>query len=1008
MHCCRSGTKPLICQVLAWLSLSSLSALAQTAPVIGLHQNTPQVVALENARVVVAPGKVLEKAVLVVRDGHIAGVGPGLEIPPDAVKRDLKGKTVYPGFIDLFTSYGIPKTGGQGAGPQEREKGADSPGARHWNPAVRSEARATELFRPDEKMAQSLRQSGFTSVVTYPPEGIFRGSGALVLLTSSGADQAVLEEDLAQALSFNKGPGFNRSGVEGYPSSLMGHIALIRQTFLDALWYERAWLAFGKAPAGQTAPETNLSLAALQPYVHGAKPVLVKAEHELDLLRAAEISREFKLEMWVAGTGYEYRRLEAVKRAGLRLILPLDFPGPPDLGPQAVDAEVSLRELRHWDFAPENPARLKRAGVVFALTSARLEKPEEFLKNLRRAVKRGLEPEAAMAAVTTTPAAWLGVSRLVGTLEKGKLANLIITDGDLFSEKTKIIETWVAGKPYKITPVPLIDARGTWKLNISSRGRELEGSLEISGQPEKLKASLELGGKKVKAEQAALDKRLLTLVFPSDSLGMEGLARFYGTVQKESIQGRGSWGDGSLLTWQARLAEPFKEQPDTTEKEDERGAGFEVVYPEGAFGRTGPPEQPAELLVKGATIWTCGPGGKLENADLLIKKGKIATVGKNLTSGSGALVIEAAGKHVTPGLIDPHSHLAISGGVNEATHAVTSEVRIEDVIDCDDIDIYHQLAGGLTAALLLHGSANPIGGQNALVKLRWGSLPDEMLFHDGWPTIKFALGENVTQAGRPVPDRYPGSRMGVEQLFRDWFRAAKDYRRRWELYNAGKEKNPDLIPPRKDLRLEALLEVLDSKRQVQCHAYRQDEVLAMMRVADDLGFKIGLFIHILEGYKIAEAMARHGAMPTTFSDWWAYKFEVYDAIPYNGALMYEQGLLVSFNSDNQELARRMNLEAAKAVKYGGVPQEEALKFVTLNPARQLGVGHRTGSLEAGKDADFVIWSGNPLSAYTVCQETWIDGKRYFSIGEDRGLRSRAERERVTLVQKILRGSAGKK
>jgi len=373
------------------------------------------------------------------------------------------------------------------------------------------------------------------------------------------------------------------------------------------------------------------------------------------------------------------------------------------------------------------------------------------------------------------------------------------------------------------------------------------------------------------------------------------------------------------------------------------------------------------------------------------------------------VVIDATGRHVTPGIIDAHSHLAIAGGVNEGTHALVSEVRIEDVIDPDDINIYRQLAGGTTMAMLIHGSANPIGGQTALVKLRWGETPERMIFDGQQQAIKFALGENVKQ--NYLPDqyarRYPRSRMGVEQFMADAFRAARDYRSRWKIYEEQRKKQPDLVPPRRDLRQEPLLEVLDGKRQVQCHSYRQDEILAMMRVAEREGFRVGLFIHVLEGYKVADELSRHGAFPTTFSDWWAYKFEVYDAIPYNGALMREQGLTVSFNSDNDELGRRLNLDAAKAVKYGGVPPEEALKFVTLNPAIQLGVASRVGSLEPGKDADFVIWSGSPLSVWSRCEQTWLDGRRYFDREEDLELRRIAESQRAALVQKILRAGGDK-
>lgn len=979
------------------LCISIGSAVAQTAPVNGLHDNNPRVAAIVNARLVVAPGRVLEEATLLVRDGIIEKAGRKVKIPPDAVKRNMEGKTVYPGFIDLFSHYGIPESG---------EKAAEARrGARHWNPAVLPERRAADLLCPDEKAAGAYRRWGFTAVVSCPREGIFRGSGALVLLSDKKAGRTVVASDAAQALSFDKGPGFVRRGVEGYPATLMSHLALIRQTLLDARWYENAWNVYEKNPTGQEAPETNISLAALKDYARGARPLILESSYELDFLRAAALAEEFGLEIWVVGTGKGYRRLEELKNSGLKLILPLEFPEAPNVSSPAAELEISLRELRHWDFAPENPARIAEAGIKFALTAGKNDNPEDFFKNLRRAVRRGLDKNTALAALTVTPAKWLGVSRLMGTLEKGKLANFIVTDGDIFNKKTRTLETWVEGIRYETTPTPLVDVRGTWELNVRIGENELAGKLEVKGSAQSPKANVTLQGYKPGPAKTTLEKRLINLSFPLDSLGIKGTARLSGAAEGDTLRGRGIWGDGEPVSWLARLTESFAEKADTAEKKEEQPSELKLVFPEGAFGREKPPEQPAEILVRGATVWTSGPQGMIENADLLVRNGKITAVGQKIEAAGNALVVEAAGKHVTPGLIDAHSHLAIIGGVSEGTQAITPEVRIKDVINCNRMDIYRQLAGGLTTSLMLYGSTNPIGGQNATIKLRWGEPPEGLFCGDGFRTLKLALGENVTQANagqRQV--RYPGSRMGVEQLFRDWFATAGDYRRRWEIYRQKSKKYPDIVPPRKNLRLEALLDVLDGKMQVQCHSYRQDGILAMMRVADDLGFKIGVLIHALEGYKVAEAIRRHGAMPTVFTDWWAYKFEAYDAIPYNGALLHEQGLVVSFNSDNGELGRRMNLEAAKAVKYGGVPPEEALKFVTLNSAKQLGLDHRIGSLEPGKDADFVIWSGNPLSTFTICEETWIEGRKYFSIEEDLELRRKAREQRTALVQKILKSA----
>jgi imidazolonepropionase-like amidohydrolase len=424
-----------------------------------------------------------------------------------------------------------------------------------------------------------------------------------------------------------------------------------------------------------------------------------------------------------------------------------------------------------------------------------------------------------------------------------------------------------------------------------------------------------------------------------------------------------------------------------------------VNYPLGDYGRGSPPEQPPVLAVTNATLWTCGPEGIVEGATLVVREGKIVAVGKDVEVPEGATVIDAQGKHVTPGIIDCHSHMATDGGVNESAQAITAEVRIGDFIDANDITVYRQLAGGVTAANVLHGSANPIGGQNQVIKLRWGAGGEAMKFREAPPGIKFALGENVKQSnwGDRYTSRYPQSRMGVEQIIRDAFHAAQDYQAAHDRWN----QNRTGLPPRRDLELEALAEVVQKQRWIHCHSYRQDEILALIRVCDDFGITIGSLQHILEGYKVAEAMAKHGATGSSFSDWWAYKFEVIDAIPFNGALMHRAGVVVSFNSDDGELGRHLNHEAAKAVKYGGVPRDEALKFVTLNPAKQLRIDQYVGSLEEGKHADFVIWSGDPLSPRSVCEQTWVDGRKYFDREEDKALRAEQAKMRAALIRKII-------
>ncbi|HKY31824.1 MAG TPA: amidohydrolase family protein [Candidatus Polarisedimenticolia bacterium] len=431
----------------------------------------------------------------------------------------------------------------------------------------------------------------------------------------------------------------------------------------------------------------------------------------------------------------------------------------------------------------------------------------------------------------------------------------------------------------------------------------------------------------------------------------------------------------------------------------------------GAGGAQERDAAPREVLVKGATIWTVSDAGILDKGDLLVRDGRIVAVTASIDPPRGALVIDGSGKHVTPGLIDAHSHTAVDGSVNEGSNNVTAEVRIGDVLDPEDPALYRELAGGLTAANVLHGSANSIGGQNQVIKLKWGVTAEELKFRGAPQGIKFALGENPKRSNFSAPGstpRYPSTRMGVEQSIRERFLAARRYDRGWAEYGRLKPKQQArLEPPRRDLQLEAIAEILRGERLVHSHCYRQDEILMLIRLAEEFGFRVATFQHVLEGYKVADEIARHGAGASTFSDWWAYKLEAWDATPFNGALMARRGVSVSFNSDSDELARRMNLEAAKGVKYGGMDEQEAIKLVTLNPARQLGIGGRVGSLEPGKDADFVIWSGHPFSVYTIAEQTWVDGRLEFGVEQDRQRRRQVEARRAELIGKVSGGGAKK-
>lgn len=1016
----------LLCALALTLS-RTLTAQVLTAPTQGLRDVRPRVHALINARIVVSPQGTIEKGTLIVRDGLIEAAGADLPVPADARVWDLAGKTIYPGFLDSYSHFGLPanlqpkplrpsmgggrRRGAQGAATPSpaNEPVPDGPGS--WNPFVTPQRSAIQFFHADEKGAEKLRSLGFTGAVISPGRGVFRGASALVELNGKDANKSLLAPTLlAQHVAFE----LSSFTEAQYPTSLMGCIALIRQTFYDAEWYRQAQEFAARHPAGNERPEANVALGALGSPITRLLPVVFETEDELDVGRVARIAEEFKLRTILRGSGYEYRVLDALKKAAganagaPALILPLDFPETPEIETPEKAIDITLEELEHWQEAPSNPGRVAKAGIPFALTTATLAKPEkDFWPRLRLAVKRGLGENDALAALTANPAKMFGVADRCGTLEKGKVASFLVASGNLFTdEKAEVLTTWIDGKYYDTDAGKRKEPRGTYAITFTGLpgAGQAPNTFKIDGDPGNLKATL--GTESVAV--AMQGETLVLLPAAKTFAGGEGALRLTATIADDGVlEGNGRWPDGGEFRWSARRTAAFVPPP-KTEKEKERIAAADKLvpipngYPAGAFGRRfDEPAAPVALLVRNATVWTSGPRGKLENTDLLVRDGKIVEIGQGLTTPAGATVIEAAGRHVTPGLIDCHSHSAIARGVNEGTHAVTCEVRIGDVLDATDIAMYRELAGGLTAANLLHGSANPIGGQSQTVKLRWGALPEDLKFAGATPGVKFALGENVKQSnwGERFTTRYPQTRMGVEQIIRDRFLAAQEYDRAWSDFR--KKPAGSAMPPRRDLQLDALVEMLRGERVIHIHSYRQDELLMFIRLAQDFHLKVAAFQHGLECYKVAGEIAQLGAGVSSFSDWWNYKFEVVDAIPYNGAILTRAGVLTSFNSDSAELARRLNTEAAKSVKYGGLSEEEALKLVTFNPAKQLGIEKRVGSLEPGKDADFVIWNGHPLSAYTRAEQTWIDGRCYFDHDRDEQMQTEVANLREALIQKAL-------
>ncbi len=954
-------------------------------PSNGVADSRPEWYAFTQATIYVSPDKVLTNATLVIREGRVTAVGTDIEIPRGAQVRALEGKYIYPAFVDPYTSYGLPKVKESSwsfGDPPQYESVSDQPIG--WNDAVKSQFNAVASFVIDKKAAKSLRKAGFGTVATLQQDGIIRGTSTFVALIDDPVNEAILEDKVAQHFSFDRG-----SSKQTYPNSIMGMVALIRQTYLDAKWYNSV----------RNQGLTDLSLKAFSD--NQTLPQIFEANaNKLRVLLADQVGDEMGTQYIIKGNGDEYQRLDDILATKAPLIIPVNFPEAYEVTDPLAALDVGYAEMKHWELAPHNPRLLNEKGIRFGFTAHGLKQPEEFLKQVRKAVEAGLRKEQALRAMTLTPAQLYRMDEEVGTLEVGKMANFIVTSGDLFDVSSKIQQTWVLGREFENVEANAPDLAGTYDLTVGGKSYKLE----VSGDPGTHKAELVVNDtSKVDANWEQKSNRL-NLSFKVDN----ELTRLYGWLEANSFSGNGQLADGKEISWQAvRVGEMDVVEGDMNKNAQatEETMG-DVIYPFAAYGSEEIPKQET-ILFKNAMVWTMEESGILANADVLVKEGKIAQVGENL-SAPGARMVDASGKHLTPGIIDEHSHVALSG-VNEASESNTAEVRMIDAVDSEDVNIYRQLAGGVTAAQLLHGSANPVGGQSALVKFRWGLLPKDMRIKGADGFIKFALGENVKQSnwGDENTIRFPQTRMGVEQVFVDGFTRARIYEQKWKAYNGQRKKTGPA--PRKDLELEAMVEILNDQRFITCHSYVQSEINMLMKVAEQFDFRVNTFTHILEGYKVADKMAAHGAGGSTFADWWAYKFEVREAIPYNAALMTQAGVVTAINSDDREMARRLNQEAAKTVKYGGMSEIEAMKMVTINPAKLLHVDDRMGSIREGKDADLVLWNNHPLSVYATSDMTLVDGTVYFSKDRDAELFAAMKEERARLMKKMTNEeSKGKK
>ena len=931
--------------------------------------------AFTNASIVKDAQNTLQNATLVIRRGKIEAVGNNIAIPKDAVVIDCSGKFIYPAFIDIYTDYGIAAaTATQqnftsaAAFFRTQQITSNTKGAYGWNQAIKPETEAYRIFTADEAKAKALRDIGFGSVLTHQKDGIARGTGAFVTLANQ-PDNFVLIKDKASAnYSFNKG-----TSSQSYPSSMMGMIALLRQTYLDAQWYK-------SNPASEGV---NLSLKSWND--NQSLPQIFDASDKWNDLRADKIGDEFGVQYIIKGGGNEYQRIKEMTETKASFILSLNFPAAMDVDDPNDLRFVGLDDLKNWELAPGNPAALEKAGINFCLTTADLATPTEFMANLRKAIEYGLTETKALDALTKAPASLLGVYDKIGSLDAGKIANFLITSGPVFAEKTMLLQNWTQGLKNAIKEENWYDVKGSYSLMTSSIGGARAFSLELKDA-----GVASFISKDTLTGKYSFDGKLVKLSYTEGKGPNAKETILSGVATGNTWNGRGSDALGNLFTWTATFDKKMEAKPDSIKQKQPLILG-KVTYPFLSFGWEEMPKQ-ENILIKNATVWTSDKDGKLDNTDVLVKGGKIAAVGKNLSDAT-ARVIDATGKHVTAGIIDEHSHIA-SASTNEGGQSVTSEVRIGDNLNPDDMNIYRQLSGGVTSSHILHGSANTIGGQTQLIKLRWGANDQDLKFAGADGFIKFALGENVKRSPATTGNtRFPDTRMGVDQVFMDAFQRATDYQNAMKA--AGTKGSV-----RRDLELDALVEIMNKKRFITCHSYVQSEINAAIKVGDKFGFTFNTFTHILEGYKVADKMKAHGSAVSTFSDWWNYKMEVVDAIPYNAYIMQKVGLNVAINSDDPEMARRLNQEAAKSVKYGGMSEEEAWKMVTINPAKMLHVDSKVGSIKVGKDADLVVWSDNPLSIYAKSEKTIVDGIIYFDREKDAAMRIANRNEKARLIQKL--------
>lgn len=985
-------TNPFRIGVLAiTASLSWQAQAVQTDIKQGILDKTPNLVAFSNATIITTPGRELKGATLLIEDGKIKDILKNRKVPEQAKVIDANGLIIYPGFVDPYSQYGL-KAGEDKTGYTWRSNTQythTSKGANATNDAIHAQVQWGEHFVADKAAATSFVKNGFTATQSARMDGIFRGQAFTASLAEGISNELIYNPATSQFASFDKG-----SSPQNYPTSLVGSFALIKQSLSDANWYASEKKKPNTRFIGEPV-EYNAALEALANLNRTGLTFAPVDEHSQQKIK--KVLHEFKTSATYLATGYEYSRATQHSYNNAKFIVPVAFPKAPEINGVFEDLDVSLGQLRHWEQASRNPAALIKSGATIAFTQYNLTDNSQFWQQVNRAIASGLDKTDALKALTINPAAMAGIASKAGQIRKGFKADFVIADGDLF-ENGKIVAVWTQGQENRFSPYQNSLFAGNYRI-------EADGSayqVELTGKDDALKGKVTLSGETVdiKSINTHADRIQFNVTVKSQVLRVELEKPVDGKV-RALVTGANGLFSAITVVKQPLTAEP--EAKDDKSQTSPAQQLSKLTYPNKAFGLDSLPVR-QNVHFKNATVWTSDQAGKLENTDIFVKNGKISKIGKNLTTPQGYIAVDATGKHITPGIVDEHSHIAIAYGVNESTNASSAEVQMANAINPDDIHIYRALAGGVTTAQLLHGSANPFGGQSGLIQLKWGEPAHKLEWPYDYKYIKFALGENVKQSnwGEDYTVRYPQTRLGVEAYMRDRFIAAKEYQQAHNTYDGlTRSVKRTTVAPRKDYQMEAIVEVINDKRDIHVHSYVQSEILALLNLADELNFTVDTFTHILEGYKVADEMAKHGAHGSTFADWWAYKFEVIDAIPQNTCLMAERGVLTSVNSDSRDLMRRLNTEAAKSIAYCGMSEIDALKMITINSATQLGIDKLVGSIRTGKQADIVMWSDNPLSSYAHVEQTWIEGKKYFDRSEDQAKRDALAEEKNRLVQKVL-------